>query len=140
VNALEHIVRDAFKLEDSIEVAAVVEDIETEFARCQYLAKLDDGASLADQRKILVSLKPSDVRWEADIDDAVLSRIGKFLPGGRIRLFTNDDPPSESELGPAIEKALQSLGPVKRGRSPGTASLAMRQLGLVSPISGSNKR
>ena len=127
---LENIVRDTFKLEESEDVAPVVEDIETLFARCECFAKVDSGASLAGQRKILATLKPSEVRSEADIDDAVLSRIGMSLPGGSIRLFTNYDPPSESELGLAIEKASQSLGPVKRGRSPGTASLAMRQLGL----------
>ena len=130
MNALEHIVRDSFKLEESEDIAPVVEDIETLFARCECLAKVDSGASLAAQRKILTSLKPSEVRSGADLDDAVRSRIGMFLPGDPIRLFTNDDPPSESELGPAIAKALQSLGPVKRGRSPGTASLAMRQLAL----------
>ena len=130
MNALEHIVRDSFKLEESEDIAPVVEDIETLFARCECLAKVDSGASLAAQRKILTSLKPSEVRSGADLDDAVRSRIGMFLPRGPIRLFTNDDPPNESELGPAIEKALQSLGPVKRGRSPGTASLAMRQLGF----------
>ena len=130
VNALEKIVRDTFKLEESDDITPVVEDIETLFALCECFAKLDSGASLAAQRKIFASLKPSDVRSDADIDDAVLSRIGMFLPGGPIRLFTNDDPPSESELGAAIEKARQSLGPVKRGRSPGTISLAMRQLAL----------
>ena len=130
MNALEHIVRDSFKLEESEDIAPVVEDIETLFARCECFAKVDSGPSLAGQRKFLAKLNPWEVRSEADIDDAVLSRIGMSLPGGSIRLFTNDHPPSESELGPAIEKARQSLGPVKRGRSPGTISLAMRQLAL----------
>ena len=129
MNALEKIVRDTFKLEESEDIAPVVEDLETLFARCECFAKVDSGPSLAGQRKILAKLNPWEVRSGADLDDAVRSRIGMFLPFDRIRLF-NDDPPSESELGPAIAKALQSLGPVKRGRSPGTASLAMRQLAL----------
>lgn len=85
---------------------------------------------MAQQRKVLAKLTPETLQSGADIDDAVLARLGVFLDVPRINLFTDGPLPGPAELQVAIARALDSLGPVKRGRSAATSSLATRQFGL----------
>ena len=75
-------------------------------------------------------LTADDVRLGADIDHAVLARIGVFLRGSAPALYANEDLPEDVELSGAIVQARMSLEPVRRGRSPGTYSLATQQLAL----------
>ena len=128
---LETIVRQTLLLDDDAEAAAAAADIQVVFERCLLLVNVDEGASIAAQRKVLEKLTPADLRSaEIEIDHAVLARIGMFLRDGPLVLFSGEELPDDIELGSAIAQAYLSLDPVRRGRSSGTSSLATEQLAL----------
>ena len=112
------------------EITAAAEDIQILFDRCLHYVQLDEGASLADQRKILDKLTPEAFRDGVTIDDAVKARIGMFLKGGAISLFDGNELPDDAALRRAIGQARMSLEPIPRRRPAGTLSLVAQQLAL----------
>ncbi len=99
-----------------------------------FLRHPDRNASVAAQRNILAELVATPVESLAALealDPAVLIRIGSHLcadgrRNGPMRLMTGAASMEEVRL--AVSSALEALGPVRRGRSPSTDSLALRQL------------
>ena len=90
---LEDAIRRTLPLDDDAEIAAAAGDVQVLFDRCLLLVEVDEGASLADQRRILDRLTPEDFHDGTDIDPAVLARVGMFLRGGQAALFGTDEPP-----------------------------------------------
>ena len=99
-----------------------------------FLRHADRNASIAAQRNILAELIAKPVENLAALealDPAVYIRIGSHLcadgrRSGPVRLMTGAASMEEVRL--AVSSALEALGPVRRGRSRSTDSLALRQL------------
>ena len=120
----------SLELDDPAELAGAATDVRILWDRCLSLVEVDEGASLAEQRRVLDGLQPDSLKDGSDIDSAVLARIGMFLQGGPGPLFGAGDLPDHDDLASAIAHARMSLDPASRGRPPGTASLAAEQLAL----------
>ena len=129
-DSLRLIVCDSLITAYGSEITAAAHDIQVLFDRCLLYVPLDEGASLADQRKALDKLTPERIREGEEIDDAVKARVAMFLRGKPMALFTGHDLPDDADLTSAIARARMSLDPIPRGRPAGTMSLVAVQLAL----------
>ncbi len=120
---------------DGREIDAALEDLAYWLNRSWlFLRHADRNASIAVQRKVLADLAANpvtDIRGLDDLDPAVLIRIGSHLTDdgpqrGPFRVMIGAV--TVQEIREAILSALNSLGTARRGRPPGTDSLALRQL------------
>ena len=130
VARLEAAIRRTLLVNDDTEIAAAADEVDTLFSRCLHLVDVDEGASTAEQRRILDRLTPEILQSPDDIDPAVRARIGMFLRSGPAPLFGAGEMPDDHELASAIADARMSLEPAPRGRPAETGSLAAEQLAL----------
>ena len=122
----------AIDLKDENEIAAAVEEIShVIYSALLVLRQVDRLASEAKQRQALQRLLKAPTLSLAllDSEDArVANRIASHLPK-RVELPKGSEP-SPDQIKTAVTAAVATLGPKKKGRSPGTLSLAQRQFAL----------
>jgi hypothetical protein len=132
----------ALNLDDESEIATAVEDIShVIYSALLVFREVDRLASEAKQRQALQRLLKAPTLTLAllDKEDArVVNRIALHLPK-RVELPKGFEP-SPDQIKTAIAAAVATLGPKKKGRSPGTMSLAQRQFALGLAVTWVNYR
>lgn len=126
-----HEIASALALDDKSEIDAVFEELRTLFFRClSFLRDVDGAASVARQRISLAAFRKTgqytaEAFWK--LDPATQNRIATHYRG-RIDLTGNRI--SNRLLRIGVERAIDELGPPRRGRPSKTDSLALRQFAL----------